>query len=105
MAVRLRLQRKGKPKRPYYRVVAIQQRVKRDGKPIEVLGQYDPMSEDNKFNVNVGRINYWLNIGAKASETVAVLIKNGQINESKQITNLHIITEGLIYERIGTFNC
>ncbi|GMO66673.1 MAG: hypothetical protein Nk1A_4310 [Endomicrobiia bacterium] len=83
MTVRLRLQRKGKSKRPYYRVVAVDQRVKRDGKPVEVLGQYDPMSEDNKFNVDIGRINYWLNIGAKASETVAVLIKKCQINGSK----------------------
>jgi small subunit ribosomal protein S16 len=75
MAVRLRLQRRGKPKRPYYRVVAIDQRAKRDGKPIEILGQYDPMALDNKLNVNMDRINYWLGIGAKASETVSVLIK------------------------------
>lgn len=84
MAVRLRLQRKGKPKRPYYRVVAIDQRAKRDGKPVEVLGQYDPMSECNKFDVDIERVNYWLSVGAKASETVSVLIKKGQIiNESK----------------------
>ncbi|MDR1401297.1 MAG: 30S ribosomal protein S16 [Endomicrobium sp.] len=81
MTVRLRLQRKGKPKRPYYRVVAIDRRVKRDGKPIEVLGQYDPMSEDNKFNVDAGRVKYWLKTGAKASGTVAVLIKKNQVNE------------------------
>jgi len=83
MAVRLRLQRNGKPKRPYYRVVAIDQRSKRDGKPIEILGQYDPMSEGNKFSVDAGRINYWLNTGAKASDTVAVLIKKNQTNENK----------------------
>jgi len=83
MVVRLRLQRKGKPKRPYYRVVAIDQRVKRDGKPIEVLGQYDPISETNKFNVDKVRINYWLSTGAKASETVAALIKKNQINENE----------------------
>ncbi|MDR0800515.1 MAG: 30S ribosomal protein S16 [Endomicrobium sp.] len=84
MAVRLRLQRKGKPKRPYYRVVAVDQRAKRDGEPIEILGQYDPIAKDNKFNVNMERINYWLGTGAKASETVAVLIKKNQIAESKQ---------------------
>jgi small subunit ribosomal protein S16 len=78
MAVRLRLQRRGKPKRPYYRVVAIDQRAKRDGKPIEILGQYDPMALDNKLSVNMDRVNYWLGIGAKASETVSVLIKKNQ---------------------------
>ncbi|MDR3253847.1 MAG: 30S ribosomal protein S16 [Endomicrobium sp.] len=80
MAVRLRLQRKGKPKRPYYRVVAVDQRAKRDGEPIEILGQYDPIAENNKFNVNMERINYWLSTGAKASETVNALIKKNQTN-------------------------
>jgi ribosomal protein S16 len=83
MAVRLRLQRRGKPKRPYYRVVAIDQRAKRDGEPIEILGQYDPIAEENKFNVKMDRINYWLSTGAKASETVAVLIKKSQPADSK----------------------
>jgi small subunit ribosomal protein S16 len=83
MAVRLRLQRRGKPKRPYYRVVAIDQRAKRDGEPIEILGQYDPIATDNKLNVDIDRVNYWLGTGAKASETVAVLIKKLQPAESK----------------------
>ena len=48
MSVRLRLQRLGKPKRPYYKVVAIDSRSKRDGTPIEVLGQFDPMLKENK---------------------------------------------------------
>jgi small subunit ribosomal protein S16 len=75
MAVRLRLQRTGKPKRPFYRVVAVEQKSKRDGQPIEILGQYDPIAVDNKLNVNMDRVNYWLSTGAKASETVSVLIK------------------------------
>ncbi|GHT50909.1 30S ribosomal protein S16 [Endomicrobiia bacterium] len=83
MAVRLRLQRRGKPKRPCYRVVAVDQRVKRDGKPIEILGQYDPIAVGNKFNVNMDRINYWLSTGAKSSETVAALIRKNQAVESK----------------------
>ncbi len=84
MAVRLRLQRMGKPKRPYYRVVAVEQKSKRDGQPIEILGQYDPISEDNKFNVNMERINYWLGTGAKPSETVAALIKKNQTAEESK---------------------
>ncbi|MDR0956691.1 MAG: 30S ribosomal protein S16 [Endomicrobium sp.] len=78
MTVRLRLQRMGRPKRPFYRVVAIDQRAKRDGKPIEILGQYYPISVGKKFNINIERLNYWLCAGAKASETVAVLIKKNQ---------------------------
>jgi small subunit ribosomal protein S16 len=83
MAVRLRLQRTGKPKRPYYRVVAVDQRTKRDGEALEILGQYDPIAKDNQFNVNMNRVNYWLRVGAKASETVGVLIKKNQTIEDK----------------------
>jgi small subunit ribosomal protein S16 len=84
MTVRLRLQRRGKPKRPYYRVVAIDQRAKRDGEPIEILGQYDPIAKDNKFRVSMERINYWLSVGAKASETVAVFVKKNQVVKIEQ---------------------
>jgi small subunit ribosomal protein S16 len=73
----------GKPKRPYYRVVAVDQRAKRDGEALEILGQYDPIATDNQFNVNMNRINYWLRVGAKASETVDVLIKKNQTIEDK----------------------
>ena len=75
MAVRIRLQRKGAPKRPFYRVVAVDQRAKRDGEPIEILGQYDPIAQENKLNVKMDRVNYWLKSGAKPSDTVAELIK------------------------------
>ena len=84
MAVHLRLQRMGKPKRPFYRVVAIDHRAKRDGKPIEILGQYDPKAENNdKLNIKMDRVNYWLGTGAKPSETVSSLIKKSQAAESK----------------------
>jgi len=78
MAVRIRLQRIGKPKRPYYRVVAVDQRAKRDGKPIEILGQYDPIAQENKLRVDMERVNYWLGTGAKASDTVSELIKKAE---------------------------
>lgn len=65
----------GKPHRPYYRVVAIDQREKRDGKPIEILGQYDAVPANRVININKERVEYWLKQGAQASETVAALIK------------------------------
>jgi small subunit ribosomal protein S16 len=83
MAVRLRLQRIGKPKRPYYRVVAVEQKSKRDRQPIEILGLYDPIAIDNKLNVKMDRINYWLSVGAKASDTVSALIKKNITPENK----------------------
>ena len=78
MTVRLRLQRLGKPKKPFYRLVAIDQRAKRDGKPIEFLGQYDPKAVENKVKVKGDRIEYWLKQGAQASKTVAQLLKRSE---------------------------
>lgn len=78
MSVRIRLQRIGRPKRPYYRVVAIDQRAKRNGKPLEILGQYDPILKENKLTVKMERVNYWIKTGAKPSDTVASLIKKIQ---------------------------
>ena len=75
MSVRIRLQRIGRPKRAYYRVVAIDQRAKRNGKPIEILGQYDPVLQDNKLSVKQDRVEYWLKNGAKPSDTVSSLLK------------------------------
>ena len=75
MSVRIRLQRIGRPKRAYYRVVAIDQRAKRNGKPIEILGQYDPVLQENKLNVKQDSVEYWLKTGAKPSDTVADLLK------------------------------
>ena len=78
MSVRIRLQRIGRPKRPYYRVVAIDQRAKRNGKPIEILGQYDPALAENKISIKQDRYDYWVKIGAKPSDTVSVLMKKKQ---------------------------
>ncbi|MFH1367922.1 MAG: 30S ribosomal protein S16 [Elusimicrobiota bacterium] len=75
MTVRLRLQRIGKPKRPYYKVVVIDSRSKRDGAPIEVLGQYDPMLKESKFKINKDRIDYWLKQGARPSRVVESMLK------------------------------
>lgn len=79
MAVHLRLQRLGKPHRPYYRVVAIDQRAKRDGKPIEILGQYDAVLTDKVVTINKERAEYWLKQGAKPSQTVASVLKKAGV--------------------------
>ena len=78
MAVRIRLKKLGRKKRPFYRVVAIDSRFKRDGREIERLGWYDPVQDSNSCNLNEDRILYWLKQGAKPSDTVQGLFrKNG----------------------------
>lgn len=77
MAVAIRLQRIGKPKQPYYRVVAIDSRRAAQGKPLEILGSYNPRADKAKdrMRVKVDRVEYWIKVGARPSETVASLLK------------------------------
>src|SRR3974390_560176 len=78
MAVVIRLQRIGKPKQAYYRVVAIEKSRGPHGKPLEVLGSYNPRLEKvkDKFKVDSERYKHWLSHGAKPSETVETLFKS-----------------------------
>jgi len=73
--VRLRLQRHGAKKRPFYRVVAADKRAPRDGRFIELLGTYDPLVEPPAVRLNKARVDYWLGGGAQPSETVNALIQ------------------------------
>lgn len=75
MTVRIRLQRHGAKKRPFYRIVACDKRSKRDGRFIELLGTFDPLQDPPAIRINAERTAYWLGTGASASETVATLIK------------------------------
>ena len=74
MAVRIRLARHGRKKRPFYRVVAADSRMPRDGRYIERLGHYDPMAEPAEIKLDLERVDYWLGVGASPSDTVAGLI-------------------------------
>ena len=75
MAVRIRLTRKGTKKKPFYRIVAADKEMPRDGRFLELLGTYDPMVEPVAITLKEDRINYWLGEGAKPSSTVASLFK------------------------------
>lgn len=79
--VKLRLKRLGRTHRPFYRLNAVDQRSKRDGKSIEELGTYDPLHKDEaaQVNFNAERVKYWLGVGAQPSETVRSLIKRAGI--------------------------
>jgi len=70
--VRIRMQRLGRHNRPFYRIAAIEKRVRRDGRIIEDLGWYDPIATEasKQLQINAERIKYWLSVGAQPSDTV-----------------------------------
>lgn len=74
MAVKLRLTRRGKKKQPFYRIVATDSRVKRDGKYIEKIGHYNPQTDPAEIVINEERAFYWLKNGAIPTDTVKNLL-------------------------------
>lgn len=74
----IRLRREGTKNRPYYRVVAADQRFRTSGRFLENLGTYDPMQEGDNAKLNLEGINAWIAKGAQPSETVRSLIKRAQ---------------------------
>ncbi len=75
MAVSIRLARFGAKKKPFYRIVAADSRFPKEGRSIERLGLYDPRTEPVMVRLNMERIQYWFDQGAKASKTVSALIE------------------------------
>ncbi len=75
MAMKIRLTRMGSKKRPFYRVVALDSAARRDGRPIEYLGHYNPMVEPSEINLEMDKIEQWLAKGAEPSNTVRSLLK------------------------------
>jgi small subunit ribosomal protein S16 len=77
VAVRIRMKKMGKKGRPCYRIVVVDARCPRDGKVIEEVGTYDPFisNVDARVTVKRERIDYWLSVGAQASEKTGVLLK------------------------------
>jgi small subunit ribosomal protein S16 len=78
LAVRIRLTRVGATKRPAYRVIAIDKRRSRDGRALEILGFYDPLTEPATVKLDTARINAWIGNGAQPSDTVAKLIRQAE---------------------------
>lgn len=75
MAMKIRLTRMGSKKRPFYRVVALDSAARRDGRPVEFLGYYNPMVEPNDIKLDMEKIEKWLARGAEPSNTVCSLLK------------------------------
>ena len=75
MAVKIRLKRMGKKFAPFYRVVVLDSRKRRDGRVIEEIGIYDPTQEPSLIKIDGERAKYWLGVGAQPSKTVHNLLK------------------------------
>lgn len=75
MAVKIRLKRMGKIRAPFYRVVIMDSRTKRDGRAIEEIGKYHPTREPSLIEIDSERAQYWLGVGAQPTEQVTALLK------------------------------
>lgn len=78
MAVKIRLARAGAKKRPIYRVIATDTRSPRDGRFLEKLGTINPNHDPSTVDLNMPRIEYWLENGAQPTQTMARIIKRAK---------------------------
>jgi len=78
MSVKIRLARGGATQRPFYRIVAADSRAPRDGRFLEKLGTYNPLTETGTLELKQDRVEYWLGVGAEPSEAVRRLLRKEQ---------------------------
>ena len=83
MAVKIRLTRKGDKKSPFYRVVVADSRSPRDGKFIDVLGTYNPLTNPAEIKIDAEKANKWLKDGATPTETAKSILTKSGIIENK----------------------
>ena len=91
MAMKIRLARGGSKKRPFYRIVAADSRMPRDGRYIERLGTYNPLlakDSEERVKMNMERIQYWLGEGAQPTDRISRMLEAAGILEKKVRTNL-----------------
>ena len=77
--VKIRLRRMGMKKKPFYRLVVTDSRYARDGRFIEEVGYYDPLTEPATLKINEERAKYWIGTGAQPTDTVRGLLKKGGV--------------------------
>ena len=78
MAMKIRLARGGSKKRPFYRIVAADSRMPRDGRYVEKLGTYNPLlakDDENRVQMNMERVNYWLGEGAQPTDRISRMLE------------------------------
>ena len=75
MALKIRLSRIGTKHKPIYRVVVAEERSRRDGDAVEILGTYTPEAKGNPLQIKLDRVDYWFSKGARPTDTMHALIK------------------------------
>jgi small subunit ribosomal protein S16 len=95
LAVKLRLRRMGKKKQPIYKMVASDSRSPRDGKFLEAVGFYNPLTKPHTLDLKEDRIMYWLNVGAQPTHTVKSLLRQKGIILKKEL-----ISKGFDEEKV-----
>jgi small subunit ribosomal protein S16 len=81
MAVRIRLTRFGRKKKPFYRIIVADSEAKRDGKFLDIVGTYDPLQDPAAITIDNGKLEEWLGRGALPTATVKSLIKKAAVAE------------------------
>ena len=76
--VKIRLRRLGAKKKPFYRIVVADSRSPRDGRFIEEIGTYNPMTNPSEITVDLERAKYWISQGAQPTDTVRALLKKAE---------------------------
>ncbi len=90
MAVKIRLARGGSKKRPFYRIVAADSRMPRDGRFIEKLGTYNPLlpkDSEDRVKMEIERVQYWLSQGAQPTDRVSRFLEAAGVVEKKERNN------------------
>ncbi len=85
MSVKIRLRRMGKKKQPHYRIVVADSRSPRDGRFVEILGYYSPITQPARLRVDLERVDYWLGEGAIASRTVGNLVAKARVGGDDKV--------------------
>ena len=97
MAMKIRLARGGSKKRPFYRIVAADSRMPRDGRYIEKLGTYNPLlpkDSEERVKMNMERIQYWLSEGAQPTDRISRMLEAAGVLEKKERNNPNKGTPG-----------
>lgn len=83
--VRIRMQRQGRRNLPFFRINAVHQKSRRDGRVIEALGWFDPLANDptKQIELNAERVQYWLSVGAQPSDTVRDMLGRANLLPAK----------------------
>jgi small subunit ribosomal protein S16 len=86
--VKIRLRRVGRKKAPMYRIVVADSKSPRDGKFIEIVGQYQPRTGEQALNLDAARVNHWLDVGAQPTDTVRSLLRKAGLLKQRHESRL-----------------